>query len=268
MLVNCSKPSKAPPTKEHESPVVIQKPPHVLLDLVKSSGAGGSAYLEFNGSIVLCTVYEPKSATTSKAIRGVRNLNRGIVECEVNFASHISACESNQRVFTPAVACIEKQLSSDLSSIVQSMILLDNYPKSCIPITVIILQSSLQNLSAIVNAATLALVNAKVELSGLASCYSVLIPAVVSVNTLASENDGIVDQIHSSQLDGHQEFATFTCCQLCRDEEAVLSFVRSEGRLISGDMQKAMSSALAGCCAVKRWMAEVLRNSFVAEPLH
>jgi ribonuclease PH len=132
----------------------------------KTDGVIGSAYCELGGSQVACYVFAPRPST--KLITGFES---GTVECDVTFAAHLLTDDED------TISNTQKRLSQKLVDAITPVVLLDQYPKSVIYISAVILQSSVYDLSNLVNASSLALCDAAVELRDILAACTLSIPS-------------------------------------------------------------------------------------------
>jgi exosome complex component MTR3 len=164
-------------------------------------GGGGSALVELGHTKVWCTVLGPVTASCSTVPSSLMPLNveEGMLHVEVKYApatgypEHlidvVRSIEPSQKTTTTARApspqqskqlrsflqSRESDLSTRLSTAVQAVVPLAPYPKCAILVHVTVLQDDGSVLAASVTAATLALVQAGIELYDVVATCSVAI---------------------------------------------------------------------------------------------
>lgn len=206
--------------------------------VVRVRGTVGSSYFKFGGTKVMCCVLCPRPGTRQSAQSTF--LERGALECDVRFASCIVQQDGQDQ---NEVLVREEKLASWVQSAFQSAILLHLYPKQLISLSVTVLQSSIHDLSAIVNGATLALADASIHMRDLTCAYSMFL----------LRDDKAEDEFSSSTNVG----AEFTVAMLP-------SLQVTSNTLISGrwsrDMVTAADSQLAlKCQQMRELMARKLK---------
>lgn len=266
MLSRCAPPiSSGSQPKIHESVKRSSHSQEVLdcqqydtqgrIGFVTSPGVSGSAWVKFGYSTVIATVLAPKSLSKGSSIAagGISRSSYmdGSLQCEVHFASHITYGTSEQQQNLQ-----EQRLSRDLSIALNSSILLSSYPKSSIIIHVTILKASVFDFSCVVNATTLALVDAKVELKGLVSAFPLLLStrdASIYTNDQLSSQEGFSGLNHGSCTE-------VTCCSLGMDASSA-TFVRISGFVPNWNADikiRYIGLALSGCASIHEWMMGIL----------
>jgi ribonuclease PH len=153
----------------------------------------GSAYVELGCSKVIAYAYAPRPSTGKNV-----NYDEGELECKVTFASHLtmgngggySATGGNRGgdiydnvhdritirdASTSATeqAQLERLLSVAVIDAFKPAIRFPSYKKTVLGLTIVIMQSSVQDLSAAINAASLAFSDASIELRDLVTSYTV-----------------------------------------------------------------------------------------------
>lgn len=120
----------------------------------------GSVMLQEGNSVVSAIVHIVRP-NTGKSV----NFDRAVLDCEVSFASHTL---SDSKKSEGNSSSSDKNAAHIMSKAVEAALLpairLDAYPKSIISIHVNILKSSAHDVAAAISAASLALVDAAVEL--------------------------------------------------------------------------------------------------------
>lgn len=108
----------------------------------------GSALVEEGDSVVAAFVHVIRPSASR-----VLDFDRAVLECEVSFAGHLKQPEEKE---------VERMAKSVQTALLPA-ILLENYPKNTISISIKVLQSSAHDLAAAITAASAALVDAAVE---------------------------------------------------------------------------------------------------------
>jgi exosome complex component MTR3 len=162
------------------------------------SHAAGSAYLEVNNTKLICSIYGPRPAI------GLDYADRGMLHCEVKYASWASAQRSQARQYEKE----ERALASTLEKCFHMAIDLDRYPKSLIDINLLVLEDDGAVLAHAINATSLALVDASIHLFDLVTAS-----AVGCMD--AAHNKLLLDPDHEeeSQLTGSLTLAYMTAVQ-------------------------------------------------------
>jgi len=137
--------------------------------VVRVRGIVGSSYFEFGGTKVMCCVLCPRPGTRQSVQSA--SLEQGVFECDIRFAS----CIAQEGLVGSEIVNEEEKLASWVQSAFQSAILLHQYPKQLISLSVTVLQSSRHDLSVIVNGATLALADASIQMRDLTCAYSMFL---------------------------------------------------------------------------------------------
>lgn len=135
------------------------------VDVIHSAGVIGSAFLEFGESRVICAISGPMSMTAiNQAASSLSsNIDRCTFDCSVKLAAYLQTNDSGQ---------VEKRFSNYVKEALLSSIQMDLYPKSNFALNCVILQSSTDDLAALINCGSLALADAAVELHDLVTSYS------------------------------------------------------------------------------------------------
>jgi exosome complex component RRP41 len=135
--------------------------------VMKSASIIGSSVVQLGGAKVLCQVLCPRAA--AKAYSRIGQLSCGAFECEVVFANFLTDITNS----TVDFGVEEVRLSRAVQEALEPAISAQFYPKGLITLSVTILQSSANNLSAIINGGALALADAAVEMIDLCCSCSI-----------------------------------------------------------------------------------------------
>ena len=119
--------------------------------------AQGSVYLEMGDTKLIAAVYGPK-----EIIRRDEFSLKGKVFCEFKFMpfSRIHYCEQRQ-------SFEEKMISKTISDAMEGVILLEKFPKAQVDISIQVIQDDGSALSLALTAASIALINANIEIKDL-----------------------------------------------------------------------------------------------------
>jgi ribonuclease PH len=164
MLTNCFSPVFLASNADVSTPAQSFKP---LCSVISDADVLGSSFLEYNASKVICcvTLYR----TGARTARNVM-VDSAVVECDVAFApflldSSLAFCFGN----VESTKDLGKQLSSIVLAALQDAIELQHYPKCFLSINLTILQSSQDDIPALINAASLALADGAVLMKDVVS---------------------------------------------------------------------------------------------------
>jgi len=190
------------------------------------SQADGSAYVEQGYTKVLAAVYGPHEITRN---RNRAPSDRVVINCQYSTAT-FSTAERKQR---PRGDRKSLEFTQLLQKTFDAVVMTNMYPHSQIDIYCEIIQSDGGNLSACINAANLALIDAGVPLKGfVASC------------TCSCFNDvPVVDVNHMEESSSNG--VKFTLAILPKSEEIVLMELNS--RLHGDLLDKVINAAVQGC---------------------
>lgn len=161
--------------------------------------ATGSASIKYDTSFCVCSIHGPKSLQKGNTISSVAELiddsgvsDIGTVTCTVKFASHLTHTnfydnDSNSDV---SIQLSETAYSMFVKDALKSTIRLDQYPKSVISIYLVLLESSSYDIPALVNCASLAILDSGIEMFDFVTCSSICVP----YQLIAPENDNYDDK--------------------------------------------------------------------------
>ena len=132
------------------------------------SDAIGSSYVKIGKSMVICSVHGPQSRTYSNNIDD----STGIFECECHYAPFAYKDDIDKRKKNE----LERNMTYIIKDSLEKSIKLEKYPKTSILLYIVILQSDeLENdTSTAINAGSLALADASIELSDLVTSCTIL----------------------------------------------------------------------------------------------
>jgi ribonuclease PH len=148
----------------------------------------GSCFFNMGKSKVIAYVSAPRPITGKNI-----SFEKGCLECEVSFSAHLKFDESrvyDARNFVDGSEVIGNRLASAVVDAINPAIRFESYPKCVITVSILVLESSYQDLAAVINATSLALCDAAVEMKDLVTAYPVYIQTPVSTtNTDTTEED-------------------------------------------------------------------------------
>ena len=282
-LANCYVPLLVTANGESSSSshVRTDRKNHELRQLFLETGvlahpAIGSSLVELGHTKVLCGV--SLNFTHPDA-----PLDRGMLECKVQFAPHIGIEASLQRsqAVTPLDSMIsagklrsetltkESSLSQQLHSALASVIPLDEFPKCALTIQATILQDDGSVLTCCITAASLALADAKVEMYDLVTSCTV---AVVESKPAAAVDrmnvdDGPEDPTTTETLfladptESERLQASAVICLAMTPNLKEVTLWSQSGRLDANLANQAIDTCRNGCRTMHKFMRELWINN-------
>ncbi|RYH05746.1 hypothetical protein EON65_43875 [archaeon] len=200
----------------------------------KTEGIIGSAFAEIAGSKVACYVFAPRAAAKVNS-----GFETGLVECDVSFASHLNMGGMDE----DEIDKMKKLLGSKVVDAFTPVIMLENYPKSVIYITAVVLQSSGYDLCCMLNCTSLALCDALVDLRDILSAYTIQ-------TSIASQSAS------QSVFQSYQNQALLIASMSSIQEVTVLEV---QGRFSGGDLVQAIDQAKVQCSKVREIIVGYLK---------
>lgn len=258
-----------------------ERSPHALRLLrmeTSVTSATGSALVELGHTKVLCEVIGPTTTPSSSDIVNTTPLNmeEGTLQCEVKYlpnvgypltalvgasASQLSDSNSQQSTqismgrMNNLIGGQEKELSSQLLASLSAAVPLQAYPKNLIHLKVTILQDDGSILSACITAASLALIDASIEVYDIVTSSTVAI--IAGQQGRGGSNNGppllLADPTYDEMA--HAD-AIVTISLLASWKEVTLW--NQSGRLSSGVANEAISLCRDGCRTMLRFMRNAL----------
>jgi ribonuclease PH len=233
----------------------------------------GSALVELGHTKVLCEV----SLTTSDYPQGTTpHMEDGLLQCQVQYAPYVGRNMVAQR--TEAVAPLESTISagklnselmtreSDLSFQLSSALLpaipLEKFPKCVLRVDTTILQDDGSVLSACITAATMALVDAKVELYDVVASCTVAVLVNDTRTTTVRKDDETISVVYLADPT-HLELARAQAeiCLAMSPNHKEVTLWNQSGRLTSSMANQAMELCRDGCRTMHKFMRERLIDS-------
>ena len=156
MLSDCFYPQFAEAPDSEQQP---QTASSIKLELGLIHNVSGSAYLDFGGSKVICSIHGPYARAASGGVFS----RTGQLECDLKYAASASVSEKTSTVQPQTVI-----------DALQSCICLDKYAKMTISISIVILETQGCELAHAICCASLALLNAGIEMLDLICASSVV----------------------------------------------------------------------------------------------
>ena len=141
----------------------------------------GSAYYEAGGTKVFCSVNGPLASSSSV---------EGNVQCEVRWASFARASQNADVDTIGGLTNLERELSAGLTRTMAATILLENYPKARIDVSVFVLEDDGSAYAAIVSVASMALAEAGIAMRDLVCGASAVVKnGEILMDPCAKEED-------------------------------------------------------------------------------
>jgi ribonuclease PH len=228
MLTDCYVPQYLDsPTPESESPSSSPSS-SIKLELGLIHNVSGSAYLDFGGTKVICSVHGPYARTASGGVFH----STGQLECDLKYATS-SSSSSSSSIMNDKTYAIQSQTVIDA---LQSSIRLEKYAKMTIMISIVVLETQGCELANVICCASLALLDSGIEMLDLVCASSAVKQSdgVVifnpnrdqiangdgSVTVATSPTTGDITQIW---YDGKDDLASsFSLIQECSDRNVIL----------------------------------------------
>lgn len=192
------------------------------------SQADGSAYLEMGNTSVLAAVFGPHEITKSGKSRGGQQ-DKAYVNCQYSQAT-FSTIERKKK---PRADVRSSELTNTIREIFDNVILTNVFPNSQIDIFLEVLQSDGSNLSACVNAATLALIHAGIPIKDF----------VISCSTSLIDSNTLVDISHVEE--SATSMPVLTLSVLPKSNQIVS--MESSGRVPLDKLNVLIDSAAKAC---------------------
>lgn len=189
--------------------------------------ADGSAYLEMGNTNVLAAIYGPHEM--SRKNRGSASHERAMINCQYSQAT-FSTFERKKK---PKTSLRSIEITNNIRDIFENVILTHLFPNSQIDIFLEVLQSDGSNLSACVNAATLAIIHAGIPIKDF----------VISCSASLIDDTPIVDISHFEEASASLPIMTIS--MLAKSKQIVS--MESSGKIALDSIEKLVDSALLGC---------------------
>lgn len=216
--------------------------------------ADGSSLVSQGNTTVVCTITGPREARS-----GASDRTNAVVECELNIAPFAQVDRRNTR--SGRTDKRVQELQTTISQAFQSHLFTHLYPRSSVLISLTVLSLDGGLLSACLNAASLALVDAGIPMPSILASVSagVILPTTGEM----SRPEPVLD------LNGAEEtelpFMTLATVRGEVGKEDQVSVLMMETRVQAGDegsgpLEIMARVGLDGCAGVRRTMEEVVRR--------
>jgi len=206
--------------------------------------ADGSAYLEQGFTKVLVAVYGPHEVRRSKGPAGRALPDRARINCQYSMATF----STGERKIRPRGDRKSREFTQHLEKTFEAAILTTAYPNSQIDIYCEILQSDGGNLSACINASTLALIDAGVSIRDF----------VCSCTSSWYRDTPIMDVNQMEEGASGGSAPVVTMALLPKSEEMVL--FELDSRLHCDHLETMIDSTTQGCKDVYEILDQAVRN--------
>lgn len=192
--------------------------------------ADGSAHLEMGHTSVLATVFGPHEVSKhGTKLKGAVLHEKAYVNCQYSQAT-FSTIERKRK---PRADIRSLELTNNMREIFDNVILTNLFPNSQIDIFLEVLQSDGSNMSACINAATLALIHAGIPIKDFAiSCSATLI-----------DDHTLIDVSHFEESAANLPILTLS--MLPKSKQIVS--MESSGRVPLDSIEKIIDAAVSGC---------------------
>lgn len=203
--------------------------------------ADGSAYLEQGYTKVLAAVYGPHEISKN---RSRAPTDRVLVNCQYSTATFSTA----ERKLRPRGDRKSQEFTQLLQKTFEAVMMTSLYPHSQIDIFCEVLQSDGGNLSACINAANLALIDAGVPLKDY----------VVSCTCSCFNDVPVIDVNHLEETSSSGVKVTLAILPRAEEEEIVLLELNS--RLHVDQLEKVINGGIKGCKETYKILNAAVRN--------
>eukprot|EP00043_Microstomoeca_roanoka_P030018 m.24263 g.24263 ORF g.24263 m.24263 type:complete len:238 (+) comp9649_c0_seq1:61-774(+) len=163
MSARSERPTRSAAPKTERRVQTGKEPQSVFAEVGVVSQAKGSAFYEMGNTKVIAACYGPMATTRRQGFK-----ETCILDCDVKFSPF--AKEAHQLTQQTS---LERELSQSLASCLGPCICLSKYPKSVIQVYATVIQDDGAALAAVINAASMALVDAGIEVFDLLAASSV-----------------------------------------------------------------------------------------------
>lgn len=204
--------------------------------------ADGSAYLEMGQTNVLAAVFGPHEVTRHGGkMKGTLH-DKAYVNCQYSQAT-FSTIERKRK---PRTDIRSLELTNNIREIFDNVILTNLFPNSQIDIFLEVLQSDGSNMSACINAATLALIHAGIPIKDF----------VVSCSATLIDENTLVDVSHFEE--SASNLPVLALSMLPKSKQIVS--MESTGRVPLDLIEKIIDSAVSGCEEIHQICKTIVLN--------
>lgn len=205
--------------------------------------ADGSAYLEMGQTNVLAAVFGPHEVSRHGGkMKNASLHDKAYVNCQYSQAT-FSTIERKRK---PRSDIRSLELTNNMREIFDNVILTNLFPNSQIDIFLEVLQSDGSNMSACINAATLALIHAGIPIKDF----------VVSCSATLIDDHTLVDVSHFEE--SISSLPVFTLSMLPKSKQIVS--MESTGRVPLDLIEKIIDSAVSGCEEIHQICKTIVLN--------
>jgi len=211
----------------------------------------GSSYFDMGRSKIACYVFAPKP-TTGKNI----SFERGCLECSVSFAAHLKrdeSCVFDAENFVDGIDVLSNRLSSAVVDALKPAVRLESYPKCTINVSIVVIESSYQDLAACINATSLAICDAAVEMKDLVTAYPIYMKS-------SSGNKNNAMEVENSPTTTHTDLLLTLACMSNLQQITYLDSVGQQNPLY---MMQLVESGQSQCEKLRT----LLRNELIQHQL-
>lgn len=204
--------------------------------------ADGSAYLEMGQTNVLAAVFGPHEVSRVSGKNKGSLHDKAYINCQYSQAT-FSTIERKRK---PRADIRSLELTNNMREIFDNVILTNLFPNSQIDIFLEVLQSDGSNMSACINAATLALIHAGVPIKDF----------VVSCSATLIDDNTLVDVSHFEE--SASNLPVLTLSMLPKSKQIVS--MESTGRVPLDLIEKIIDSAVSGCEEIHQISKTIVLN--------
>ena len=219
--------------------------------------ASGSCSLELGKTKVVCSIQGPRASlghSTSYSTSKNFSDSHARVECEVKYAPWYSAASLRDNTSQQKK---ERQLSQQILNAVDASILIEKYPKTLISINVCILQSCGGELSTCIMAASLALLDAGIEIKDVVTSCTVMRGRLLGSDSTNPPEDFIDPSDTDMELVDQEGRCIITLASMPTLGE--LTSISMAGRYPVEIIPDMMSLGMDGC----RKLRDTIRNAIL-----
>ncbi|GAM83470.1 hypothetical protein ANO11243_014580 [Dothideomycetidae sp. 11243] len=222
---------------------------HLTGQIGTQAAADGSSYLEMGNTKVLCTVIGPAESTTAsrRGGRASEQTSSARVDVEIDVAGFAASGDRRRRARGDKRTT---ELAHLLTTTFSSALFTHLFSHSTIAITLHVLSSDGSLLAALINAATLALVDAGVPMPDYVAAVT-----AGSTATYAS-NDGEADPLLDLSGAEETELPFLTIATVGKGKVACLLM---ETRVQAARLEAMVAVAVDGCAEVRKLLDEIVR---------
>lgn len=204
--------------------------------------ADGSAYLEIGQTNVLAAVFGPHEVSRHGPRKTGSFHDKAYVNCQYSQAT-FSTIERKRK---PRTDVRSLELTNNIREIFDNVILTNLFPNSQIDIFLEVLQSDGSNMSACINAATLALIHAGIPIKDF----------VVSCSATLVDENTLIDVSHFEESASNLPILTLSMLPKSKQ----IASMESTGRIPLDLVEKIIDSAVTGCEEIHQICKSIVLN--------